>query len=267
MTHFDEAVALAPQADGSFLGHTHPAYANMVGPFGGMIAAQVLNAVLQHPQRLGEPVSATVNFCAPLADGAFVAVARPVRTNRSTQHWIAELRQDEATVVSATVFTAVRRDSWGGDEHAMPAVPMPQDVPRATGRSPVQWVHAYEMRFVEGAPTLAFDGAEHSDSRTRLWVREDPPRPLDFASLMARCDVFFPRLWRRRAALVPVGTVSMTVYFHADAARLQAIGEDYLLAQAQGQAFHRGYFDQTAQLWTRGAQLVATTHQIVYFRG
>ena len=87
MTDFDRAVALAPQPDGSFLGHTSPAYANMVGPFGGITAAQALNAVLQHPQRLGDPVAFTVNFCAAMADGPFTALARPVRTNRSTQHW------------------------------------------------------------------------------------------------------------------------------------------------------------------------------------
>ncbi|HEY9094695.1 MAG TPA: thioesterase family protein, partial [Hydrogenophaga sp.] len=36
---FDSAIALQPQPDGSFLGHTSPAYANMVGPYGGITAA------------------------------------------------------------------------------------------------------------------------------------------------------------------------------------------------------------------------------------
>ena len=53
---FDAAVALQPQPDGSFLGHTSAAYGNMVGPFGGVTAAQALNAVLRHPKRLGHPV-------------------------------------------------------------------------------------------------------------------------------------------------------------------------------------------------------------------
>ena len=50
------------QTDGTFVGHTSPAYANMVGPFGGISAAQMMNAVLLHPQRLGDPVSLTINF-------------------------------------------------------------------------------------------------------------------------------------------------------------------------------------------------------------
>ena len=32
-------------------------YANMVGPFGGMTAAQVLHAVRAHPALLGEPIT------------------------------------------------------------------------------------------------------------------------------------------------------------------------------------------------------------------
>ena len=133
----DAAIALAPQADGTLLGHTHPAYANMVGPYGGITAAQALNAVLQSPARLGEPVALTVNFCAALADGAFTAQARAVRTNRSTQHWTVDLQQAGEVVATATVFTALRRDTWADDEHRMPEVPAPEDLPRARAAAPV----------------------------------------------------------------------------------------------------------------------------------
>jgi hypothetical protein len=51
---FDQAIALELQPDGHWLGHTSPAYANMVGPYGGITAAQMLNAVLLHPKRLGD---------------------------------------------------------------------------------------------------------------------------------------------------------------------------------------------------------------------
>jgi hypothetical protein len=48
---FDQAIALTPTAEGEYTGATSPAYANMVGPFGGVTAAVALNAVLQHPPR------------------------------------------------------------------------------------------------------------------------------------------------------------------------------------------------------------------------
>ena len=99
---FDQAIALELQPDGHWLGHTSPAYANMVGPYGGITAAQMLNAVLLHPQRLGDPLALTVNYAAGVADGPFVLQARPARTNRSTQHWVIELLQDGQSVATAT---------------------------------------------------------------------------------------------------------------------------------------------------------------------
>ena len=109
------------------------------------------------------------------------------------------------------------------------------------------------------------DGSER-DSLTQLWVRDNPPRPLDFASLAAVSDVFFPRAWLRRAKRVPAGTVSITVYFHAGREELAAVGDDLLLAQARGQEFRNGFFDQTAQLWSKSGQMLATSHQIVYYK-
>ena len=42
-THpLDAALALQPDGEGRWHGHTHPAWGNMVGPFGGITAAQLL---------------------------------------------------------------------------------------------------------------------------------------------------------------------------------------------------------------------------------
>ena len=266
MTHlFDAAIALQPRDDGGFTGNTHPAWANMIGPYGGITAAQCLQSVLQHPQRLGDPVALTVNYAAALADGSFTLRPRAVRTNRSTQHWMVEMLQGDAVVATATVFTAVRRETWSGDEARMPAVPRPLDTPR-TPRHGVEWLQRYEMRFLEGAIPAKWDDREQAGSLTRLWVRDEPPRPLDFASLTAMADVFFPRVWLRRARLVPIGTVSMTVYYHRDAGGLAATADGHLLVQAQGQGFGGGYFDHAGQIWDASGTLLATTHQVVYYK-
>jgi acyl-CoA thioesterase len=262
---FDTAIALQPQANGMFTGNTSPAYANMIGPFGGITAAQVLNAVMLHPDRLGEPVALTVNFAGPVADGPFTIRPRAARTNRSTQHWTVELVQGDEVLVTATVFTAVRRETWSGHETQMPAVPRPQDVP-VTPRHGVEWLNRYEMRFLEGRIPSKWDGTTQDESLTRLWARDHPPRPLDYASLTGLADVFFPRIWLRRAKFVPIGTVSMTVYYHADAAQLAAAGTGHLLIQAQGQGFGGGYFDHAGQLWDEQGTLLATTHQVVYYK-
>jgi len=262
---FDQAIALTPTAAGKYTGATSPAYANMVGPFGGVTAAVALNAVLQHPALLGEPVALTVNFCAALADGAFTATARSVRTNRSTQHWVVELAQEGETVMTATAITAARRETWSVDDEPMPAVPAPDAVPDPTQSPDVEWVHRYQMRFIEGGIPTDWDGGG-SSSQTRLWMREAAPRAFDFCGIAALADVFFPRAWLRRATRVPVGTVSMTVYFHAGAAPLAKLGHGWVLGQARAQAFRNGFFDQTAQLWSEGGHLLATSHQVVYYK-
>ena len=262
----DQALALQPLGDDRFQGCTHPAWANMVGPYGGITAAQALGAVLRHPKLLGEPVALTVNYAAAVADGPFEVVVRPARTNRSTQHWTLELRQQGEAVLTGTAFTAVRRDTWGVDEHTMPQVPPPREVPIAGGPRQVEWVKRYEMRFLEGGLPRDWSGQDQGDSRSRLWMRDVPARPLDFPAVTGLSDVFFPRVWRRRPKLVPIGTVSMTVYYHADAAQLRRAGEGYVLGQAQAQAFRGGYYDQSAQLWSEAGELLVTTHQVVYYK-
>jgi acyl-CoA thioesterase len=59
----------------------------------------------------------------------------------------------------------------------------------------------------------------------------------------------------------------MTTYFHADGQHLAGLGGDYILATAHADRFERGFFDQSAQLWSRDGALLATTFQIVYFKG
>ena len=269
---FDAAISLAPHTPDHFSGATSPAYWNMIGPFGGITAAIALNAVLQHPQLLGTPLSLTVNYAGPVTDGPFTVRARPLRTNRSTQHWLVELLQTDADGIeqlstSATAVTAARRTTWGTSEASMPAVPPPADVARAVRPGNlVAWLARYEVRPTAGDLPSQWDDQEAGSSLTRWWLRDDPPRPLDFASLTALADVFFPRVWLKRATRVPAGTVSMTVYFHADAAQLADSGSKHLLAEARGLGFRNGFFDQTGLLWNAQGHLLCSTHQVVYYK-
>lgn len=266
----DEAVALTALAEGQYAGKSSQAYWNMVGPFGGTTAATAMNAVMLHPERLGEPIALTVNYAGAMASGPFTVSAVPARTNRSTQHWVIELSQTDPdgahqVVLTSSAVTAARRETWGVNDTPMPQVPPPKEFPRLRRSGGVEWVRRYEMRFVTGEVPTQWDG-QGGDSLTQLWMRDDPARVVDFNSLTALADIFFPRAWLRRATRVPAGTVSMTVYFHADSEQLAATGKGYMLGQARAQAFRKGFFDQTGQLWNEGGTLLATTHQIVYFK-
>ncbi|MBN9410975.1 MAG: thioesterase family protein [Burkholderiales bacterium] len=267
---FDAAVALQERGEGRFGGQPHPGWHNMVGPFGGITAATVLQAVLRHPARLGDPVSLTVNYLSAVQDAPFEVEVTPVRTNRSTQHWTATMTQAgeggaAEPVLTATLVTALRRPTWGATDMPMPEVPAPESAGERVRFKGAAWVSRYDMRVVQGGlPTVLDDSGD--GSLTRLWLRDAQARPLDFPALAALADAFYPRAWLRRARLVPAGTVSFTVYFHADAAALATVGDGWLLGQAQAQRFSNNFADQTGQLWSQAGELLVTTHQWAYYK-
>ena len=168
---------------------------------------------------------------------------------------------------TGTAVFALRRPTWSAPEAQSPADMPPVDalVPAESDGRPA-WVRCYEMRFAEGGLPVPFDGLEQPHSNTRLWVRDAPPRRLDFAALAALCDCFFPRIFIRRRRPAPIGTVSLTCVFHADADQLAAQGDRPLLGTARALNFRNGYFDQAAELWSDDGRMLASSHQLVYYR-
>jgi acyl-CoA thioesterase len=249
---------------------TSDAYWTFISPFGGVSAATALRAVLEHPDRLGDPLALTVNFCAPIEKGRYAVHTKRVRANRSSQHWQVEFRQGEGSepVLTASVVTAVRRETWSHRLSAAPAAlrsweetePFPNKVSAS-------WVSQYEFRFAEGAMAMTESMPDPPRSpRSVLWMKDAEPRPLDFISLAAMSDAFFGRLFQMLGRIPPFGTVSMTTYFHASAEELARHSSAPLAAVADAHVFHRSFGDQTAELYGAGGQLLATAMQVAYFR-
>jgi acyl-CoA thioesterase len=266
-THvFDEAVALEPIGENLFRGRTHAAWANMVGPFGGITAATMLGAILQHPEKHGDPLALTLNYAGPVAEGEFEIEARPARTNRSNQHWWVEMRQGDEVVTTATAITGLRRETWSETETAPPAVPAPEELTAATSDRGVRWVDNYDMRFVTGGWDDVASGEEQPESTTTMWIRDVQPRGLDHLALASLCDSFFPRSFLRLGRPVPAGTVTLTIHFLATADEIAAQGTDFLLGSVHSHRFHGNYHDEAARLWSRDGTLLATGTQLMYFK-
>jgi acyl-CoA thioesterase len=270
MHPLDEATTLAgAAADPVRRGRTHDAYWTFIGPFGGASAATALRAVLEHPRREGDPIAATVNFCAPIERGEFAVHVKLARANRSSQHWQVEFRQGESddVVLTASIVTATRRESWRHQTVLPPALPEPETMAAFEHRNALTWIAQYGFRFAEGV----FQPSERMldpprSPRSVLWMQDDQPRALDFVSLLAMSDAFFGRLFQVIGRIPPFGTVSMTTYFHAAADELAAHGSAPLAAVADARVFHRSFGDQTAELYGTNGQLLATSVQIAYFR-
>jgi acyl-CoA thioesterase len=262
---FDIATYLEPAGDGSWIARTSDAYWNMVGPFGGLVAALLFKSAFSHPDRQGEPLALTVNFCAAIAKGEMQVTAKPARTNRSTQHWTMTMFQAGECVATATAMFGKRPVTFAH----FPSDPPPAPSFESTARMPWPgsgWIERFDLRFVEGEPFWASQKAEPTHPRSTLWIAADPPRPLDFVGLAALTDIFFGRIIHVRQRMVPFGTVSLTSYFHATETDLAELGSTPVLGTADARIFDRGFHDQSAELWSADGRLLATSHQLVYYR-
>ncbi len=265
---FDLATRLVPVGEGQFQGQTSAAYGNLVGPFGGVTSANLMQAVLLDARRAGDPISITVNFCAAIADGAFDIHSRLIRSGKYLQHWSLELHQGARICSTASIITAQR----GGDFSHQPVTP--PDVKAAADCAPLpgipkfsSWLDRYDFRYIEGPPPMTgppLGGL--GQARSALWIRDEPKRALDYLSLTALSDSFLLRLFHVRCTMVPMGTVSLTTHFIASAPEVTAQGADPVLGVADALRFHGNFHDQNMQIWGGDGNLLATGTQMVWFK-
>ena len=248
---FDDATRITA-GDSRWQGRTSPDYWAFVGPFGGFTAATILRALMEHPQVAGDPLALTVNFCAPIAEGAFDLDLRLVKANRSSQHWCVELSQGgaEAATLTTAVF-AERRPSWSQAQVKMPEGKPFGEIRRYPDVA-ANWTRQYDFRFVEGMVDIAANGkASPGSAFSKLWIGDRVPRKIDALSLLSMSDAFFARIFHVRGEVVPIGTVSLTTYFHADADDLSREDITHVLGVADAKIFHKSLAIRTASCGLR----------------
>jgi len=248
---------------------TDARYWNLIGPFGGWIAASLLRPVLAHPEALGAPLSITINFVAAIRAGTYDIRVELLRRNRSTSFWFARFVQtqdgEEGHCADATVVLAVRRETPSFAIAKAPPVAAPESIaPFDFAAARAEWMKAYDIRFVSGEPLGR--GPANDDARTIAWVRDLVDPSLDFCSLLAMSDCAFPQVFHRVKRFIPISTVSMTVYFHARAEDLAAVGDDFIVYDARMRVAYDGFFDETSSLFSRAGKLLATMEQIVWYK-
>jgi acyl-coenzyme A thioesterase PaaI-like protein len=257
---FDEAIGLSINGEDSFVGCTNPAYWNMVGPYGGITAATILNALLQHPRRLGDPVTLTVNFAGPVREGTFRIRTRLIRSGRSVQHWSVELLQEHdapgTALTTASAVFGIRRETWGETVCEAPVLPAPQDVPQSIRPRSIRWLERYARRAIDKADSPI----------GTAWLSDEPCRAIDFPALAAYCDAFTPWLFVRRGRRTPIGTVSLSIHFHLSSHELASLKPPIAKARYRTNVIHQGFFDQEGELWSAEDHLFATARQMVWFK-
>lgn len=264
----DRAVALETRSDGRLHGVASPEYWNFAGPFGGATAAVLLQAVLQHPGRTGRPLAQTTNYCAAIADAPFEVEVRLDRDGRSTQHWSVTLVQNGKVAASGSLVTGAERPTWGLQVAAAPSAPSPEELLPVDQSMHRGWMKNYEMRYAAGSPAEreSYSRDKPGPGLTKVWLRDAPPRPLDYVALTSMADAFAPRVMLVRGEMSPAATVTMSTYFLADEAEVREQGVRPILGLANPRIIAHGFHDQTAELWSDAGRLLAVSHQLVWFK-
>lgn len=232
-----------------------------------------MRAVIDDTRRLGPPVAQTVNYCGPITKRAFEIAVMLQRSGKATRHGSLELQQNGAVAATASIVCANRRETFAHAVDMRPFAPPPDQVALSPPDARLPWLSSYEFRFVEGGPGVGLGigpkaraAGDLGKSRTVLWLKDKPDRPLDYVSLWALSDCFILRLIQMRGTMVPMSTVSMTSYFHAMPDELFEHGTVHRLGIAVAKRFQANSHDQSMELWSAGGALLASGAQTVWYK-
>jgi acyl-CoA thioesterase len=264
-TIFDTATRVSPVSANRWQATTDERYWHILGPFGGWTAATLLNAVVSEASFKGDPLAITINFMAPLKPGSIDIQTRQVRANRTTAFWNAEMRQgdDEGSdaIIQAMVTTAPRRAADSFEVLRPPTVLPPEELEPVSGDGAPIWIKRLDLRIDRGMPFRDVGGTS-----TIGWIRDAELRPLDHRSLLMFADTPFPRTMVKYAELRMTATVSLSVYFHASADEIVAVGNDFVMLDVDARRSSGGFFDQRVHIWSKSGVLLATSEQMVWMR-
>lgn len=260
----DRSIKLTPESDGVFHCDASEAYWNFSGAFGGWAVAVAVEAVARAPGARGDLVSVNAVFPDSLSRDPLSVRAQKLRGRARTDFWRVEFF-DHATPdqakFSADLVMSMPRDSEVTVQPPLPDIPAPEDLAPFPMPGGPQWLVDYDQRLVKGRP---FTKGERLDSIT--WLREADGRPLDATGIAAISDTYMPRIFFADTKMHMGSTVSYSLSMFASAQELAAIGDDFLLLEADAAVIANGAYDQRGTIRARDGRVLAVTNQIAFFR-
>jgi acyl-CoA thioesterase len=259
----EHALELSRLADGLWRAYADPNYEASNGMFGGWTAAVALRAVSDSAADAATPSALTINFVDKVDPGTDVRIhVRRVGASRSVSHWLSEMKSqgDHRTLAYASVVLAERRESDGHVDVKMPDAPDPDTLGvfhPPTGPHGERTI----QRPITGFPTHG-----RTDTHSTSWVRELSGRAVDQLQLAYLSDHRAPRSWFWSDGPRLSATLTLSVYFHATAQELAAVGDDDLLSEAFGTRGAQSTSEEHLRLWSRQGALLATSVQMAWYR-
>lgn len=256
---------LAPAGPGRWTTLAGPEWRNMGGGLWGGYAIGLCVRVMEaEPEATGEPLSITLTYAAALPAGELDIRTRRLRQGGSIGVWEVELRPAgvEEVGVHAIVTMARRPDTPRFAFARMPDAPPPESLPSPD--SPIGSRHFGAQAF-ERRTSERFPPEPSASSHSLTWVRSRRG-PWDKALLGMVTDNSAPRALYGLASPINNTTLSLTVYLHATAEEIAAIGDDYLLIECEGRVGGGGAADERSSYWSRDGKLLATSEQLAWYR-
>lgn len=259
MGTISEAIEVRAIAEDRYLAHADPDHQSITGMFGGWTTAVVLSSVLNSSASDATPAAITMNFVGLIEPGAAVEIhTTRIGGSRSLEHWSAAVLSGDSICASALVVLANRRPTEAHLEPVMPEAADPSTLDRFKAPAP------------QGEQTEMYPADEwvygSGDTKTMHWLRDASGRPCDHLLLAYLADQFAPRSFFWGVGARPSATLTMSVYFYATPAELEAVGTDFILNEAIGTRGEQSTSGSQARLWSRDGDLLATTEQLAWYR-
>jgi acyl-CoA thioesterase len=255
--HFlDEGLVLTPLGDGRYAAAADPRWQNIIGPFGGWIAALLVHAAEQEAEPDRRLRSLTGQFLAPIAMGPLDVRVRVLQRRRTLTAIHIDLLQDGAVVaLGLCTFFAARDDALVAGTVPPPPWPRWDRLAGFGADSGKSFFTQYLFYAVaEGVPAtpagpLACGG----------WVNLNPPRPLDAKLVALFADSWLPVLWTGLGRRVPFSTVEFSVYLRQP----PLAGDDRpVMLRVTTEVAEGGVADEQGHVWDADGRLLAQTRQL-----
>jgi acyl-CoA thioesterase len=264
----DAAMPLTPAGSHRWTTFAGPEWSNPGGGLWGGYAIGLSIRVLDaEPNAIGEALSLTLTYAAALPSGTLDVRTRCLRQGRSIGVWEVEILPTGTDQVGVhAIVTMAKRPTTPPFEFAkMPDAPDPETVPMVQWGEQSQSQHygasAFERRMVNDF--MPERGG--TDARSLAWVK--PRRgPMDKAMLGMVTDFSPPRSMYALGRTINTTTLTLTAYLHATEEELAAIGDDFILIEADGRVGSRGASDERSSYWSRNGKLLATSEQLAWYR-
>ncbi len=261
MTSFDQSLALRPAGDGAFTANADPAYKGGVNMFGGWLAAIMLKAVIADPHAHDAPCAMTFNFIHGVPQNhAITLKVQRLGGGRSLAHWRCDLfAEGVGLAVTATIVLGKRRPSVEFTQGKPPQAPPPESL--KAWHPPTVFGQRVDVRYATPAPW-----PNPGTTGSVCWIRDMEQRAVDALQLLVYSDALAPRSFFVSPGPGPSATITLSLYIHATADELTAVGGDFVLQDATGTRIEQSTCGSQCNLWSRDGVLLATSEQLEWFK-